>query len=90
MKKYQINPVVSCGDEGTDGSVLFNPDTDDLVIINLTGRTVWEYLSTPRTLAEIVAYLEERYYIDSAVDTTMKEVEEFLQTLIPDFIQEAE
>jgi hypothetical protein len=90
MKKYQSNPVVSCGDEGTDGSVLFNPDTDDLVIINLTGRTVWEYISTPRTLEEIVRYLEERYHIDSAVDKAMKEVEEFLQTLIPDFIQEAE
>ena len=89
-KRYTCNPVVSCGDEGRDGSVLFNPDTNDVMIINPTGRTIWESLTTPRTLDEIAAYLEEHFHIDSAADETIKEVEEFLQTLLPDFVQESE
>ena len=68
--------------------MLFNPDTDDSVIINPTGRIVWEYISTPRTLDETVAHLKEHYRIDSATDQTTKQVMEFLDTLMPDFVQE--
>jgi hypothetical protein len=89
MKRLACNPVVSCRDEGTDGAVLFNPDTNDLVIINPTGRTVWDYISTPRTLDEIAAHLEEHFRIGSAADQIMKDLKEFMQTLIPDFVQEA-
>jgi hypothetical protein len=88
-KKYVSNPVVSCGDEGNDGAVLFNPDTDDSAIINVTGKAIWYALGSPKTLDEIVSILEGMFRIKSPSDQTAKEVEEFLTTLMPDFAQEA-
>ena len=88
-KRYISNQVVSCGDEGDDGAVLFNPDTDDLVIINPTGKCVWEFLSTPHTLDEVVSFLDTQYQI-AAEDRTAEDVEAFLETLIPDFMGEEE
>ena len=35
-KYYQANSDVSCGEEW-DGAILFNPNTEDTVIINITG-----------------------------------------------------
>lgn len=87
-KSYVANPVVSCGDEGNDGAVLFNPDTDDSAIINATGKAIWISLGSPKTLQEIISILEERYQIKSPIDQTAKEVEDFLTTLTPEFVQE--
>ena len=42
-KRYQVNPVVSCGDE-EDGAILYNPDTDDSSVVNLSGRELWNFL----------------------------------------------
>jgi hypothetical protein len=86
---YVSNPVVSCGDEGNDGAVLFNPDADDSAIINATGRVIWQSIGSPKTLDEIVSILEETFYIKNPSNQTAKEVEEFLSALMPDFIQEA-
>lgn len=86
-KRYVSNPVVSCGDEGDDGAVLFNPDTDDTVIINQTGRSVWEFLRTPQTLRAVASYLETQYQIGAA-HRTADEVQAFLDTLVPGFVQQ--
>lgn len=87
-KLYVANPVVSCGDEGDGGAVLFNPDTDDLAVVNFTGKTIWNLLASPRTIDEIVADLEGTFNIASSVEKTAGEVEEFLKSLAPDFVQE--
>ncbi|MFQ5615138.1 MAG: PqqD family protein [Anaerolineales bacterium] len=88
-KRYVINPVVSCGDEGEDGAVLFNPDTDDMLIVNPTGRTIWEMISTPHTPVEVAAHLMETFRGPS-LDQAANDVEQFIQDLLPDFIQEME
>jgi hypothetical protein len=54
---YTINPVVSCREEGPDGALLFNPDTDDVLVINVTGLLIWEALAEPRTQAQVVEAL---------------------------------
>jgi hypothetical protein len=56
-KCYQANSVVSCGDEGDEGAILFNPDTDDTMIVNPTGRAVWAFLAAPRSMDEIAAHI---------------------------------
>jgi hypothetical protein len=88
QKLYVSNPVVSCGDEGDDGAVLFNPDTDDSAIINATGKAIWHSIGSPKTLDEIVSILEGTFRIRSPSSQTAKEVEEFLTALMPDFVQE--
>jgi len=85
--RYVSNPVVSCGDEGDDGAILFNPDTDDTIVINQTGKSVWQFLQTPSTSGEVASYLETKYDV-GAEHKPAEEVEAFLKTLAPRFVQQ--
>lgn len=87
-KRYQANPVVSCGDE-EDGAVLFNPDTDDTAIVNLTGRALWAFLETPRTVDEMAAYLVQTYR-GVQVEQAAEDAAQFVQSLSPDFLLEVD
>jgi hypothetical protein len=84
--RYMANPAVSCGDE-QDGAVLFNPDTDDTTIINLTGRALWAYLESPRSVDELAAHLAETYRDVDAKQAT-EDATRFVQSLAPDFLLE--
>jgi len=81
-KRYLANPDVSCREEGPDGALLFNPDTDAILVINPTGLLIWQALSQPRTREELVAHLLESCE-DVPTDRVAADVEEFLQTLQP-------
>jgi len=84
-KTYRANEVVSCVDEGEDGAMLYNPDKDDTVILNASGRTIWTLLSAPRTLDEIAGSLVAAYpYITQ--EQARKDAEQFLQSLVPNFV----
>ena len=84
--RYAANPAVSCGDE-RDGAVLFNPDTDDTAMVNLTGRALWAFLETPRTIDEMAANLVNTYQGVSTEQAT-KDATQFVQSLVPDFLLE--
>jgi len=56
MKRYAANPVVSLREE-FEGALLYNPDTDDIVLLNETGQLIWDAIATPQTLEAISAYL---------------------------------
>lgn len=58
--RYLANPEVSCREEGPDGALLFNPDTDQVLLINPVGLVIWQALERPRTLEGIIAFLKER------------------------------
>jgi hypothetical protein len=81
-KRYLANPDVSCREEGPEGALLFNPDTDGMMVLNPTGLVIWEALDEPRTQDEIVAHLRER--CDNVpVEQVGTDVDEFLQALLP-------
>ncbi|MBN1967511.1 MAG: PqqD family protein [Anaerolineae bacterium] len=84
--RYVANPVVSCADEGDEGSLLFNPDTDDSAIINPAGKLIWDFIATPRTRDAIAAHLAGRYPAVPA-EQIARDVEQFIAALTPDFIQ---
>jgi hypothetical protein len=84
--RYVANPAVSCGDE-QDGAMLFNPDTDDTIVINPTGRALWTFLETPRTIDEIAAYLVETYAGVTA-ERAIEDAIQFVQSLAPDSLLE--
>lgn len=52
--RYIVNPDVSFRREGSDGGILFNPDTDDVLVINPTGTLIWQALDQPRTMDEVI------------------------------------
>jgi hypothetical protein len=57
---YLANPVVSRRDEA-DGTLLYNPDVDDIAVINGSGIAVFAYLAEPRTVDDIAAHLVDTY-----------------------------
>ncbi len=91
--RYLANPVVSCRDEGDDGALLYNPDTDEAVLINTTGRTLWEFIARPRTFDEIADYLDgiangANGANGTSKDAVVRDLEEFLKDLATDFVSE--
>jgi hypothetical protein len=86
-KRYTANPMVSCGDE-EDGAFLFNPDTDDTAIVNLSGRALWALLAdSPRTVDEMAAHLVAAYR-DVSTEQAAEDAAQFVQALAPDFVLE--
>ena len=85
--KYQNNPVVSFKDEGEEGAVLYNPDTDKVVIVNAVGAAIWQYIEDPRTADEIILMLTDSF---SGVDTAKagEDLEKFLKNFEEGFIDE--
>lgn len=82
-KRYMVNPDVSCREEGPDGALLFNPDTDALMAVNPTGLLIWQSLREPRTAEEVVAHLVEACE-DVPLGEVAADVEAFLfQVLQP-------
>jgi sensor domain CHASE-containing protein len=80
--RYLVNPDVSCREEGPDGALLFNPDTDAILVINPTGLLIWQVLDQPRTRDEIVAHLL-KVCEDVPTDQVATDVDEFIQRLQP-------
>lgn len=86
--KFVANPDVSCRIEGDAGAVLFNPDTDTTRLINPTGIVLWNYLSEPRTVGELVAFVAGSYSSIPDTASVQKDVEAFMKDLVPGFVSE--
>ena len=86
IKRYLANSVVSCGEE-VDGFVLFNPDTDDMAVINPSGRALWDWIASPRSAQEMAVFLVETYEGVSE-EQAAKDVQEFIHSLLGDFMLE--
>ncbi|UCG42936.1 MAG: PqqD family protein [candidate division WOR-3 bacterium] len=87
-KTYRANDVVSCVDEGEDGAMLYNPDTDESVLLNPSGLTIWTLLTSPRTIEEIAGHLAAANP-GLTSEQARKDAEQFIQSVVPDFVIEA-
>jgi hypothetical protein len=85
--RYTVNPVVSCREESPEGALLFNPDTDDVLVINVTGLLIWEALVEPRTEEEVVEALLARCDNVPGQSEVADDVREFVEQLVEkDFV----
>jgi len=81
--QYHVNPDVSCREEGPgEGAILFNPDSDAILVINPVGLLILKALEQPRTQAEVVDYVMENCEGVPA-DEVAADVDAFLQSLQP-------
>jgi len=87
---FIANPVVSYRTEGEDSALLFNPDTDDTILVNSTGLSVWTFLAQPRTVDDIASYLTKLFGGNLDHSAVKKDVETFIPELVPDFISEVD
>jgi hypothetical protein len=80
---YIANPDVSCREEAPgEGAILFNPDTDKVLVVNPTGLVLWRALEEARTQDGLVAYLME-HCEGVPADEVDADVLAFLQMLQP-------
>ena len=79
--QYIVNPDVSCREESLEGALLFNPDTDDVLVVNITGLVIWQTLVQPRTRPQVVEALLVRCE-DVPTDEVRDDVDTYLNQLV--------
>ncbi len=87
-KRYMVSSVVSSRVEDDANVLLYNPDTDTPVLLNATGRAIWDLLAAPHDLEEIATHLTEVYQ-GVTLSQARQEAADFLHELEPDFVVEA-
>ncbi len=76
---YIINPDVVLREEDEDGALLFNPDTNDVKVINHTGLCIWNSCSKASNLADIIKAVKTDFdEVPEEVETETKEFVDFL------------
>ena len=79
--RYLVNPDVSFRQEGEDGGILFNADTDGLEVINPIAVEIWKALAAPRTAKDVTTHLCT-VCEDAPREEVAKDVAEFLDAML--------
>jgi Coenzyme PQQ synthesis protein D (PqqD) len=61
LSHYLCNPDVVLREEDEDGGLLFNPDTNQIRVLNHTGLFIWKLCDGSRGLTNILEALREAY-----------------------------
>jgi hypothetical protein len=76
------NPDVVLREEDPDeGALLFNPDTNQVKVINTTGLFIWQQCGVARTLDEIVAEVQKGFDEVPSEQVT-QDVKEFVDGML--------
>ena len=59
--RYTRNPDVVLREEDPDGALLFNPDTNQIRVLNNTGLFVWKLCDGSQDLPGFVAAMQESF-----------------------------
>lgn len=79
--RYLRNPDVVLREEDEDGGLLFNPDTNQIKVINPTGLFIWQRCDGHYGFEQLVAAVMEEYE-DAPVDEVRQDVQEFLDGML--------
>lgn len=78
---YICNPDVVLREEDPDGGLLFNPDTNQVKVVNTTGLFIWKRCDGKHSLEAIAAALQEAFD-DAPLDAVQQDVEEFINGMV--------
>ncbi len=78
-RRYICNPDVVLREEDESGTLLFNPDTGDVLVINGTGRSIWDLCRGGADFETIIDGLTESF--DDISPGVREEVDSFLSIL---------
>jgi hypothetical protein len=80
--QFLRNPDVVLREEDPDeGALLFNPDTNQVKVINTTGFFIWQQCSVARTLDEIVAEVQKGFD-EIPSEQVAQDVQEFVDGML--------
>jgi hypothetical protein len=82
VAKYLRNPDVVLREEDPDeGALLFNPDTNQVKVINTTGLFIWQQCGVARTMDEIVAEVQKGFE-EVPLEQVAQDVREFVESML--------
>ncbi len=73
------NPDVVLREEDPDGALLFNPDTNQIRVINTTGLFIWKHCDGKKDLPTIVSAMKKSF-----AGVPEKEVGDQVKTFVDD------
>ncbi len=59
--EYVQNPDIALREEDESGSLLFNPDSGEVLVINDTGKFIWELCKKSSTTIKMVEQFNKEY-----------------------------
>jgi hypothetical protein len=78
---YLCNPDVVLREEDEDGGLLFNPDTNQVKLVNTTGLFIWKQCTSGSDAVTIAAALTEAFD-EAPADSVAADVKEFLEIMM--------
>jgi len=78
--KYIKNPDVVLREEDPDGALLFNPDTNQIKVLNVTGLFIWKLCDGSHDLFAMVKELQESFE-NVPKDEAINQVKKYLDEL---------
>ena len=73
---YRQNPDVALREEDESGSLLFNPDTGEVLVINDTGRYIWKACKGGASMDNILGGIRKKYR--DVPEELLDDVKEFM------------
>ena len=80
LPKYMRNPDVVLREEDEDGALLFNPDTNQIKVINVTALFIWQLCDGTQNLPGLVAALQDAFD-DVPQDEVAGQVKAFIEEM---------
>lgn len=78
---YLRNPDVVLREEDEDGGLLFNPDTNQVKVVNSTGLSIWKVCDGSRTPDEIARILLDEYE-GASLEQANADVRDYLADMV--------
>ena len=76
---YKTNPDVVLREEDPEGALLFNPDTNQIRVLNLTGLFIWKLLDGTKDLKSIKERVLEAF--EAVPDESDEHISAFLNDI---------
>lgn len=79
--RYVRNPDVVLREEDEDGGLLFNPDTNQIKVLNTTGLYIWKHCDGSRGATEIADAMQTEFE-DAPGEQVGADVREFIEGML--------
>jgi len=79
--RYLRNPDVVLREEDEDGGLLFNPDTNQVKVVNPTGLFIWQRCDGQHDFEQLLAAILEEYE-DAPLDEVRSDTQEYLDGML--------
>lgn len=81
MPRYTRNPDVVLREEDEDGGLLFNPDTNQIKVLNITGLYIWKQCDGSRGAMEFANEILAEFE-DAPAEQVNADVNEFIEGMV--------